>query len=145
LDIAAADLRPEFFRGFAETGRKDMKAKLRDAQHGRRWILLNRLPVLLGRSAEAGVQVLDSCVSRRHCEISERDGKLFIRDLGSKNGSLVNGRLAQESWLMPGDTLGMGATTFVIEYETTAEPLAYASVMPSGSGQCASVAGRSRS
>jgi pSer/pThr/pTyr-binding forkhead associated (FHA) protein len=94
-----------------------MKAKLCSAGGRRREIRLKRLPVLLGRSAEAEIQVLDSCVSRRHCEISEKGGRLFLRDLGSKNGSLVNGHHTDESWLMPGDTLSLGTTTFVVKYE----------------------------
>lgn len=98
-----------------------MKANLSDTRHGRRQIPLNKLPVLLGRGPEAGIQVLDGFASRRHCEISERDGTLFVRDLGSKNGSFVNGQHADECWLRPGDTLSVGATTFVVDYESSEE------------------------
>lgn len=98
-----------------------MKAKLCDAQHGNREIPLEKLPVLLGRGSDAGIQVLDGFASRRHCEISEKDGALFMRDLGSKNGSFVNGRYTSESSLRPGDELGVGATTFVVSYETSEE------------------------
>ena len=98
-----------------------MKARLLDAQHGNREILLDELPVLLGRGSDAGIQVLDGFASRRHCEISERDGVLFVRDLGSTNGCLVNGRFASESSLRPGDELGVGLTTFVVSYETLEE------------------------
>jgi pSer/pThr/pTyr-binding forkhead associated (FHA) protein len=44
---------------------------------------------------------------------------LFVRDLGSRNGSFVNGRYATESSLRPGDKLGVGVTTFVVFYETS--------------------------
>jgi len=98
-----------------------MKARLFDARHGNREIPLEKLPVLLGRGSDAGIQVLDGFASRRHCEISERDGALFVRDLGSKNGSFVNGRYASESSLRPGDELSVGATTFVVFYETSEE------------------------
>jgi pSer/pThr/pTyr-binding forkhead associated (FHA) protein len=98
-----------------------MKARLFDARHGNREIPLEKLPVLLGRGADAGIQVLDGFASRRHCVISERDGALFVRDLGSKNGSFVNGHHASESSLRPGDKLAVGATTFVVSYETSQE------------------------
>lgn len=98
-----------------------MKARLFDARHGEREIPLERLPVLMGRGPEAEVQVLDRFASRRHCEISERDGALFVRDLGSKNGCFVNGHCADESSLRSGDTLSVGATTFVVFYEAPGE------------------------
>lgn len=98
-----------------------MKAVLYDARQRYRGILLKRLPVLLGRSAEAGIRILDSSVSRRHCEFSEKEGRLFVRDLGSKNGFRVNGRDAVECWLMPGDTLSLGTTTYVVKYEAPDE------------------------
>jgi pSer/pThr/pTyr-binding forkhead associated (FHA) protein len=96
-----------------------MKARLFDARHSNREIPLGKLPVLLGRGPDAGIQVPDRFASRRHCEISERDGVLFVRDLGSRNGSFVNGRYATESSLRPGDKLGVGVTTFVVFYETS--------------------------
>jgi pSer/pThr/pTyr-binding forkhead associated (FHA) protein len=98
-----------------------MKARLLDALHGDREIPLERLPVLMGRGPDAEIQVFDPFASRHHCEISERDGTLFVRDLGSKNGSFVNGRYASESSLCEGDTLSVGATTFVVFYETPEE------------------------
>jgi pSer/pThr/pTyr-binding forkhead associated (FHA) protein len=95
-----------------------MNARLFDTRHDNRGIPLEKLPVTVGRGSEAGIQVLDRFASRRHCEISERDGVLFVRDLGSTNGCLVNGRFASESSLRPGDELGVGLTTFVVSYET---------------------------
>ena len=94
-----------------------MNARLLDALHGDREILLEKLPVLIGRGSDAEIQVHDPFASRRHCEISERDESLFVRDLGSKNGCLINGRYMNESLLRPGDKLSVGATTFVVLYE----------------------------
>jgi hypothetical protein len=119
LDSLARDIFTDSFCASKQTGGKNMKARLFDARHGEREIPLERLPVLMGRGPDAEVQVLDRFASRRHCEISERDGALFVRDLGSKNGCLVNGRDANESSLRPGDTLSVGATTFVVCYETS--------------------------
>jgi pSer/pThr/pTyr-binding forkhead associated (FHA) protein len=98
-----------------------MKARLLDVWHGDREIPLKTLPVLMGRGPDAEIQVPDRFASRRHCEISVRDGTLFVRDLGSSNGCLVNGRFTNESSLRPGDTLSVGLTTFVVLYETAEE------------------------
>ena len=76
-----------------------MNARLLDARHGHRVIPLEKLPVLIGRGPDAEVQVPDRFASRHHCEISERDGTLFVRDLGSSNGCLVNGQLRKRVFL----------------------------------------------
>ena len=98
-----------------------MKVRLCDIRHGDLEIPLEKLPVVMGRGPDAEIQVLDRFASRHHCEFSERDGTLFVRDLGSKNGSFVNGRCASESSLCEGDTLSVGATTFVVFYEASEE------------------------
>jgi pSer/pThr/pTyr-binding forkhead associated (FHA) protein len=95
-----------------------MKARLCDTRRCDREIFLERFPVVLGRGPNAGIRLQDDWVSRVHCEISERNGTLFMRDLGSTNGSEINGRKAAESPLMPGDELGLGVTTFLVYYET---------------------------
>ena len=54
-------------------------------------ISLDKLPVVLGRNPDADVLLDDRWISRVHCEISEINGTLVVRDLGSQNGTLVNG------------------------------------------------------
>jgi pSer/pThr/pTyr-binding forkhead associated (FHA) protein len=98
-----------------------MNARLCDIRRSDREISLKKLPVLIGRCSDAEIQVLDRFASRRHCEIREKDGTLFVRDLGSTNGSFVNGHHEDECWLRPGDTLSVGSTTFVLFYEASEE------------------------
>jgi pSer/pThr/pTyr-binding forkhead associated (FHA) protein len=81
---------------------------------------LERLPVVLGRNPDAGIQLKDRFVSQFHCEISERNGELFVRDLGSKHGSLVNGNRVTQSPMVSGDTLTVGLTSFVVQCERLA-------------------------
>ena len=66
----------------------------------------------LGRHDDCLIRIKSSQVSRRHCEILEVGGKLTVRDLGSSNGTFVNGRrvLGQQP-LKPGDELTVGAIT----------------------------------
>lgn len=97
-----------------------MKATLVSTQNDET-VALARLPVVLGRSPEAAIQLRDRFASQFHCEISTRDGALFVRDLGSKHGTLINGRLVTESPLSAGDELSVGLTTFVVHCEQPAE------------------------
>jgi pSer/pThr/pTyr-binding forkhead associated (FHA) protein len=75
---------------------------------------LDKLPLVIGRSPKAPVCVRDRWVSRHNCEIARVDGSLVVRDLESKNGTLVNGQHVTEATLAPGDRLTVGMTTFVV-------------------------------
>jgi pSer/pThr/pTyr-binding forkhead associated (FHA) protein len=96
-----------------------MKAKLisLNASGTRAVVALEKLPVVLGRGAQADVRLPDQTLSRRHCEIDCVSATLVVRDLGSKNGTRVNRQHVTESVLMPGDKLTLGSSTFVVSYE----------------------------
>jgi len=51
---------------------------------------LRRLPLLVGRSVNADIRLRATSISSRHAEIFERDGRPWLRDLGSTNGTYVN-------------------------------------------------------
>lgn len=51
------------------------------------------LPVVIGRGEGASLRLTEDSVSRRHCEVIERDGGVVLRDLGSTNGTLLDGTL----------------------------------------------------
>lgn len=65
----------------------------------------------LGRSPEAGIQILDASVSGEHAEFSLDGGALTVTDLGSKNGTRHNGNAlvpGRREWLQPMDELTFG-------------------------------------
>jgi len=62
--------------------------------------------VTIGREASNGVAVIDPSVSRKHCAVLGREGKFQVRDLESRNGTLVNGAVVEEHWLQHGDEIG---------------------------------------
>lgn len=65
----------------------------------------------LGRGDSAAIRVRDRHVSRRHARISVREGGLYIEDLGTANGVLVNGqRVTRPRLLMDGDLIEVGTT-----------------------------------
>lgn len=57
----------------------------------------------------------DDALSKRHCEISEKEGKIYVRDLSSSNGTRINGKKISESFLESGDELTVGARTYIAE------------------------------
>ena len=66
-------------------------------------------PIVIGRSSEAHVQLESVRVSRRHAELSRStDGGWIIRDLGSRNGTRVNGQPISEHTLAKGDRIEIG-------------------------------------
>ena len=79
--------------------------------------IINKLPATLGRNADADVRLDDYWTSRVHCEISQATEGLLVRDLGSTNGTLVNGKQVKEADLLPGDLLTVGLTSFRVQYK----------------------------
>lgn len=70
---------------------------------------LNHASIVLGRSAEADIPIDDPGVSRRHLKIEQRGTTTWAVDMGSTNGSFVNGRkIVGETQLNDGSTISMG-------------------------------------
>lgn len=74
------------------------------------------LPLTIGRSRDNQVALSHPLVSRVHCELFERDGKLFVRDLASTNGTFVGSKRVDECELRPGALLTIGVVTFRAVY-----------------------------
>ncbi len=71
-----------------------------------------RAPCVIGRSSEADVPLADPETSRRHAALQAAGGALYLTDLGSRNGTFLNGkRLANEGIeLKVGDLVDVGNT-----------------------------------
>ncbi|MGA2621770.1 MAG: FHA domain-containing protein [Thermoguttaceae bacterium] len=80
-------------------------------------LVIDTLPAVLGRNEQADVRLDDHWVSRVHCELSDLDGTLVVRDLGSKHGTYVNGQKATQAPLLPGDRLTVGLSSFEVQCE----------------------------
>lgn len=77
---------------------------------------------IIGRSAErANVVVQDGSVSGSHCSIVQVDGAWILKDLGSTNGTQVNGEVVSEVKIFRGDTLSLGTCEVVIDGEEIPE------------------------
>lgn len=72
----------------------------------------------VGRSSRNSIQIGDATVSKEHAEITRRGDRFFIRDLGSRNGTRVNGTDASGTVeIKPGDTLEIGHVQFRVSRE----------------------------
>jgi hypothetical protein len=80
-----------------------------------REITLDGRPMTLGRSVDNAIVVRDSRVSRHHGRLQGRQGALVYSDLGSTNGSRVNGVAIDEVVLGEGDRIEIGDTVLVVE------------------------------
>ena len=82
---------------------------------------LPHTPVILGREEGVEISVRDPEMSRRHGRISWQEGGFVIEDLGSTNGTIINGvPIAGPQRLRPGDTIGMGQTLFEFRWQAAA-------------------------
>ena len=78
-------------------------------------------PVAIGTSPTNKLVLTDALVSRFHCEVTASPAGLHVRDLGSTNGTFVDGVRIDAAYLRPGSRIQIGATTLAIE--VTAEKL----------------------
>jgi hypothetical protein len=74
--------------------------------------------VTLGRSRQCDIVLSDPNVSRQHAEVRARGGSWVLTDLGSTNGSRINGRAVEGSEVIrPGDEIELGSTLLRFELE----------------------------
>lgn len=78
---------------------------------GRRTIPIERPVLTFGRRSECDVRLTGTDVSRQHAELVTQDGRILLRDSGSKFGTFVNGEQIVERELKPGDTIGLGQSS----------------------------------
>lgn len=71
--------------------------------------------LLVGRHHACDIVLTDPTVSRRHARLRFRDGRWIVLDLGSTNGTRVNGHAVGRCRLEPGDRLALGDETLVVD------------------------------
>ncbi|MCZ6915507.1 MAG: EAL domain-containing protein [Gemmatimonadetes bacterium] len=86
-------------------------------------IILRPLPFTIGRAADADLRLDSDRVSSRHAEVVLQDSVLVIRDLGSTNGTFINGERVTEKALTDGDVVHFGDQQFQIKSERSQSPM----------------------
>lgn len=82
--------------------------------------LHERTAILVGRSSELDMVLVEEMVSRRHARIELVAGKVLVKDLGSTNGTFVNGERVEQARLLEGDRLLVG--TSILKLVSTDDP-----------------------
>ncbi len=67
-------------------------------------------PIVIGRSSDLDMVLVEEMVSRRHAQIEMRNGVITIQDMGSTNGTFVNGEKIQSAVLREGDRVLVGTS-----------------------------------
>ncbi|HET9592322.1 MAG TPA: FHA domain-containing protein [Solirubrobacterales bacterium] len=81
---------------------------------GQRFDLIGGLSI--GRSKDADVQIDDRYASSLHARVFSREGRFYVEDMNSTNGTLLNGATLQgEAELIDGDSVQIGDTVFRLE------------------------------
>lgn len=71
-------------------------------------------PVVIGRAAEADISVSAEEISRRHALVKPTPDGLQVEDLGSSNGTFINGKRVQQGFLKPGDELRLDSVRLIL-------------------------------
>jgi len=82
------------------------------SEEGERTVTIGREPITIGRSPANTIRITDAASSRKHCMIKSSDVATVIVDMGSANGTRVNGtKIKREQILHGGDVIRIGKTT----------------------------------
>ena len=73
---------------------------------------------LLGRGTDCDLRLVDPGVSRHHAELRVEDDQVVLVDLGSTNGTLVNGQPVRRVTLTDGTNVTLGRTSLVFRQDT---------------------------
>ena len=89
---------------------------------------------VIGRRHDCDLRIPLMSISRRHCQFNRDEGVLKIRDLGSRNGTYVNGKRIDEAVIRAGDYIEVGPLKFVLQIDgepkDIAEPELAAQALP---------------
>jgi pSer/pThr/pTyr-binding forkhead associated (FHA) protein len=80
--------------------------------------------LMVGRAEGNDLQIPDGSVSSRHCEMwVDSVGNLLVKDLGSTNGTFINGQRVTEAFVTPGQKVRLGNLEFLFEPTEAATPM----------------------
>jgi len=78
---------------------------------------ITRDVTVMGRREDCDFRIPLGDISRKHCRLIKEDSALKVEDLGSSNGTYVNGKRIHEADLQPGDTVQIGPVVFVLQLD----------------------------
>ena len=100
-----------------------MRARLIPLESGDPAIELVKDMTLVGRNEDCDVRLDHKSVSKLHCILVKTDGLVLVRDLGSTNGTRVNGQRVRRAALLPNDNLAIATFRYKVSFgEPAGEP-----------------------
>ncbi|MCA8986241.1 MAG: FHA domain-containing protein [Planctomycetaceae bacterium] len=91
-----------------------MFAKLIPVDKGREIVITRDVTVVGRKQGSCDVVIEHPSISKLHCIVTKTDGLLFVRDLGSTNGTKVNGQRILRGAILPGDELAFAKVKFKV-------------------------------
>src|SRR5262249_62308758 len=86
---------------------------------------VSRFPCLIGRHPDSDIVLGGPLVSRRHCALMAHDGGVWVEDIGSRHGTLLNGQRVRGARLLwDGDRLDLPGSSFLVCLTGEAAPAA---------------------
>ncbi|MBN2714061.1 MAG: FHA domain-containing protein [Planctomycetes bacterium] len=82
---------------------------------GQRFLVDESATITLGRSLKSNIQLPDQGISRVHCQIENDGAALKLSDLGSSNGTLVNGEKVDKCELRNGNVIAIGSSALLVK------------------------------
>jgi adenylate cyclase len=95
-----------------------MTLKLTGIENDYAFELRPKTTMVVGRAVNSDCAVVDATVSRKHAEMAVTDEGIQVKDLGSSNGTFVNGVKIDSYFVAPGDTITFGKVAFKVEQLT---------------------------
>lgn len=105
-----------------------------DKSGARKALPLQNASTVIGRKPDADLRIPLADISRSHCEVSLNGGGATLRDLGSSNGTFVNGERIAERRLKPGDLVKIGPVTFVVQIDGQPEKISAKTLASAAAG-----------
>src|SRR5262245_27585761 len=99
-----------------------MRAQLIPLEAGEPITIVKDL-TLVGRKEECDLRLDHKSVSKLHCVLVKTDGLLLLRDLGSTNGTRVNGQRVRRAALLPNDQVMIAGFKFRVHFGTEPPPV----------------------
>ncbi|HEY4218826.1 MAG TPA: adenylate/guanylate cyclase domain-containing protein [Gemmatimonadaceae bacterium] len=100
-----------------------MAYKLVSSDNTHTFDLRNGAALVVGRAPTSDIPVIDATISRRHAEVEVSDKGVTVRDLGSSNGTFLNGTRVEWSAVAIGDVITFGKVGFRLQESVAAAPV----------------------
>src|SRR5215216_4991440 len=99
------------------------------------------LPLVVGRAPSSDIPVIDPTISRRHAAIECEEDRVVVRDLGSSNGTFLNGTRIETAALNLGDIVSFGKVGFKLQQVTmpVAVPVTTPRAAPASTGTSSTI------